>query len=197
VAEARVMEYARAQGFPVPAVEELDGDGSSMVMERIEGADMVAVLARRPWAVSRLGRMLGDLHRRLHEIEAPSWLPPSPVGEGNELLHGDLHPLNVLVTARGPVVIDWTNACCGAGEVDVALAWALLSAGQIPGGRLLSRVLGAGRSLLVRAFLSSFDRRAVASCLPGVVAYKVTDPHMSADEQERMWALVRKESPER
>jgi len=28
---------------------------------------------------------------------------------GERLLHRDLHPLNVLVTANGPVVIDWAK----------------------------------------------------------------------------------------
>lgn len=168
-----------------------------MVMERLQGVDMVTALAKRPWTVRRQGRVLGELHRRLHEIDAPSWLPRSPVGEGNQLLHLDLHPLNVMLTADGPVVIDWTGACAGPGDVDVALAWVLVVAGQIPGGRLLSGLLGAGRSLLVRAFLAGFDRRAVASRLHQVVTYKVTDPHMSKGEQERMWALVRRESPER
>jgi aminoglycoside phosphotransferase (APT) family kinase protein len=184
------MEYARAEGFPVPAVEEL-GDDGAMVMERIDGADMVSMLGKRPWMVRRYGRLLGELHHLLHAIEAPTWLPSSPVGEGTQLLHLDLHPLNVMVTPRGPVVIDWTGACRGPGDVDVALAWVLLVAGQIPGGAFLSKLLGAGRSLLVGAFLSSFDRQAVASRLHDVVTYKATDPHMSTAEQERMWALVR------
>ena len=195
--EARVMEYARAQGFPVPAVEELDDDGTSMVMERIEGMDMVTVLAKQPWTVSRQGRLLGELHRRLHRIAAPQWLSPSPVGDGDALLHLDLHPLNVMLTAEGPVVIDWTGACRGPGDVDVALAWVLLVAGQIPGGRVLSKLLDTGRALLVRSFLSGFDRRAVASRLHEVVSYKVTDPHMSTAERDRMWALVRRESSRR
>lgn len=196
-AEARVMEYARAQGFPVPAVEELGDDGTSMVMQRIEGVDMVAALAKQPWTVSRQGRLLGELHRKLHEIAAPSWLAAAPLGDGEVLLHLDLHPLNVMLTADGPVVIDWTGACRGAGEVDVAMAWVLLVAGQIPGGPVMAKLVGAGRTLLVRAFLSSFDRRAVASCLHDVVTYKVKDPHMSDTEQERMWALVRSEAEAR
>jgi hypothetical protein len=195
--EARVMEYARARGFPVPAVEELSDDGASMVMERLDGVDMVAVLAKRPWTVSRQGRVLADLHRRLHEIDAPEWVHPSPVGQGGKLLHLDLHPLNVMLTSKGPTVIDWTGACGGEAEVDVALAWVLLMAGEIPGKGLMARVMGAGRALLVHAFLASFDRTSVARRLEQVVAWKVADPHMSAGEQARMWELVRRASPER
>ena len=44
--EARVMEYARSHGFPVPAVKELSDDGASMVMERVDGTDMVSAAGR-------------------------------------------------------------------------------------------------------------------------------------------------------
>jgi hypothetical protein len=62
---ARVMEYVRAHGFPVPAVEELGDDGASMVMERLDGMDMVASLAKRPWTVTARGRVLDRLDGRV------------------------------------------------------------------------------------------------------------------------------------
>ena len=108
--EARVMAYVRSQGFPVPAVRELSEDGLSMVLERIDGADMVAVLGKRPWEIRRQGRTLADLHRRLHELTGPDWLPDAPIGRGDRLLHLDLHPLDVMMSPTGPVVIDWPNA---------------------------------------------------------------------------------------
>jgi thiamine kinase-like enzyme len=46
------------------------------------------------------------LHRQLHAIPAPADLP-APLGEGTSLVHLDLHPGNVLLTASGPMVIDW------------------------------------------------------------------------------------------
>src|SRR5579862_6664664 len=65
--EARIMEHLRSQGYPVPAVEEVSDDGEDMVIERIEGDDMVAMMTKRPWTIARQGRVLADLHRRLHE----------------------------------------------------------------------------------------------------------------------------------
>lgn len=100
--EAQVMEYVGSQGFPVPAVEEVGEDGLNMVMERIDGADMVAVMSKRPWTIPSQGRLLADLHRRLHELTAPEWLHDAPVGDGNRLLHLDLHPLNVMIGSRVP-----------------------------------------------------------------------------------------------
>ena len=188
--EARVMEYVRSQGFPVPAVEEVSADGLELVMERIDGVDMVATMSRRPWTIARQGRVLADLHRRLHEISAPDWLPAAPVGAGNRLLHLDLHPLNVMMGAAGPVVIDWTGACRGDPAVDVAVAWVLLEAGEVPTGRLIGSILGRARSVLANTFIRSAGMAAVKPVLRDVVAWKVTDPHMSAAEQARMWQVV-------
>ena len=107
------MEYVRGLGYPVPAIDEISDDGLDMVMERIEGLDMVATMSKRPWTIPRQGRVLAELHVQLHELSAPDWLHEAPVGRGNRLVHLDLHPLNVIVSPRGPVVIDWTNAARG------------------------------------------------------------------------------------
>jgi aminoglycoside phosphotransferase (APT) family kinase protein len=188
--EARVMEYVRSQGFPVPAVTEVSDDGLDIVMERIEGADMVAVMAKRPWEIRRQGRILADLHRRLHELTVPDWLPDAPIGRGDRFLHLDLHPLNVMMGPTGPVVIDWANACRGDPNVDVALAWVLMAAGEVSTNRLLGAILGRARGALVKSFVDSFDVEGVKPVLGEVVAWKVLDVHMSAAEQAHMWQLV-------
>jgi aminoglycoside phosphotransferase (APT) family kinase protein len=188
--EAQVMEYARSQGFPVPAVEEVSDDGLDMVIERIDGPDMVAIMGKRPWTIRRQGRVLADLHLRLHQLPAPEWLRDAPVGRGDRLVHMDLHPLNVMIGPRGPVVIDWANACRGDPAVDVALAWVLMAAGEVPSGRFIGMILGRARSALVQSFLHSFDVDVLKQTLREVVAWKVLDPHMSVAEQARMWAVV-------
>ena len=188
--EARIMEHVRSKGFPVPAVQEVSDDGLDMVMERIEGADMVAAMSKRPWTIPRQGRLLADLHRRLHALAAPEWLGDAPVGRGDRILHLDLHPLNVMIGPTGPVVIDWTGASRGEPAVDVALAWVLMAAGEVPTGRLIGTILGHARSALVKSFTSSFDLDEVNRVLVEVVTWKVSDPHMSAAEQARMWRVV-------
>ena len=189
--EARTMSFMREQGYPVPAVEEVSDDGFDMVMERIEGVTMVDALGKAPWTVRRQAATLADLHRRLHEIEAPDFLPMAPVGTGTRVLHLDLHPLNVMIGPKGAFVIDWPNAHKGDPDVDVGLAWVLMAAGQIPGGGLKERLMGFGRSLLVNGFLSHFDRRAVGGLLRQIVEMKVQDPHMSEVEVTGMWNVVR------
>jgi len=189
--EARTMSFMRDKGYPVPAVVELSDDGLDMVMERIDGVTMVEALGKAPWTVRRQAATLADLHRRLHEIEAPDFFPPEPVGAGTKVLHLDLHPLNVLVGPKGTFVIDWPNARRGDPNIDVGLAWVLMAAGQIPGGGPKARLLGLFRSLLVNGFMSHFDRRAVAPLLRQIVEIKVQDPHMSEVEVAGMWAVVR------
>ncbi len=188
--EARTMSFLHQRGYPVPAVDELSDDGLDLVMERIDGVSMVDAIGQAPWTVRRQAATLADLHIRLHEIDAPDFLPPLIEGSGSKIVHLDLHPLNVMVGPKGPVVIDWPNARCGEPAVDVGLAWVLMAAGQIPGNPLKAKLLASFRSLLVNGFLSHFDRNEVAGYLRQIVEIKVQDPHMSETEVAGMWKVV-------
>ncbi len=188
--EARVMAYARAEGFPVPEVREISADGTELVMERIGGPTMVEAIKTKPWTLRRSGVVLGSLHHRLHQIPGPAWLRPSPTGRGDALVHLDLHPQNIINGPGGPVVIDWANAAAGVGEVDAALTWVLLASGDVPAGRLWTAVMAAARRRVIAGFLSAIEVERVRPTLRQAVTWKVTDEHMSAAEQARMWALV-------
>ena len=185
------MEYVRSHGYPVPAVESLSDDGTDLVMERLDGPSMLGALERRPWSLGRCASVLADLHHRLHEIPAPAWIPDAPCGSGDRLLHLDLHPLNVMMTARGPVVIDWPNAVRGDPSTDVAFTWVLMACGSVPGGGAKAALLGRFRASLVKSFLGHFDLGPVRAVVTDVVTWKVNDPHMSQAEQAAMWALAR------
>jgi aminoglycoside phosphotransferase (APT) family kinase protein len=190
--EARIMTFVRAQGYPVPEVHELSDDGLDLVMERIDGPEMVSVLGSQPWTLRRNAAVLARLHHQLHQITAPEWMPPSPepCGAGDRLIHFDLHPLNVLLAKSGPVVIDWPNARRGNPATDVALTWVLLAAGEIPGDGVMAKVIGTFRSFFVNSFLKHFDLEPVRAELRATVNWKVTDPNMSDAEIARMRALA-------
>jgi len=111
--EAKVMQYVAARGFPAPRVEDVRAGGTELIMERIDGATMLDVLFRRPWTLRRNAARLATLHKRLHEIAAPGWLE-SFLGGNACIVHLDLHPLNVILSPNGPVLLDWTNARAGA-----------------------------------------------------------------------------------
>jgi aminoglycoside phosphotransferase (APT) family kinase protein len=192
VDEARTMDWARRHGYPVPAVAEVSDDGADLVMERVDGPSMVEASSRKPWTIRRQGVVLAQLHQRLHEIPGPDFLAPAPVGEGDRLVHLDLHPLNVIVSADGPVVIDWTNAARGDPSTDVAVAWLLLAVGQLPTTGINGAVLGLGRSQLINSFLGSFDATTVAARLPEVVEWKIRDPNFSTSERDAMRRLAQR-----
>jgi len=153
-AEAEIMSQVAAAGFPVPAV--YDAEGTDLVMERLDGRDMLADLAGRPWRARRHARTLAALHDRLHAIKAPPGL--RAFGPGDRLLHLDLHPANVMLTARGPVVIDWTNASAGAPGADVAMAYLIMASSEVDG---LPAHLRVGLRPVRAALIGQF-RRAVA-----------------------------------
>ena len=184
------MEYVRAEGYPVPAVEDVTDDGTGIVMERIDGPSMVALMGRRPWTLRSQGATLADLHRRLHTIAAPDWVGRAPGGDGDRLVHLDLHPLNVIAGPRGPVVIDWSNAARGLGAVDVAVAWILIASGELPFGRVRTAVLGRGRQFFLDAFLRGSDGAGARRQLQAVVEWKVLDPNMTDAERQRMRAVA-------
>ena len=187
VYESAVMQHVRAHGYPVPEVIEVAGP--DIVMERLDGPTMLDDFARHPWRLFRHAATIAGLLHQLHAIRAPDWLHLRQ-GGGDELVHLDLHPLNVLLTSRGPVVIDWTNAGRGDGNAEVADLWLVLSCADIPAGRLERTLIGAGRKLFVRALLSHFDRDAVAAKLQVAYENRSRDRNMSETELGRMRKLV-------
>jgi hypothetical protein len=188
--EAKTMEYARAHGYPAPEVFSVSDDGIDMVMARIVGPTMIEAASAHPWKLKRFGRELAELHQSLHRLEAPSWLPGAPCGSGNALLHMDFHPLNVLLSSEGPVVVDWTGASRGDPLVDVAATWVLLASGELTGHPLQAGIAKVGRSVFLDAYLKPFSGSGVDSVLREVVEWKSQDPNMTASEVERMRALL-------
>jgi len=190
--EARIMAYVAEQGYPVPVVHELADEGRDLIMEKVPGPTMVQGLERRPWRARAVGRQLGELHNRLHEIPGPHWLPRLPTG--GALLHFDLHPQNVILAPDGPVVIDWTNACVGEPGVDVARAWALTACADTDVGGVIKLALTRVRRALVEGFLATAGRDEARSGLAYAVELTLLDQNISPVEKERMRTLVAAEA---
>jgi tRNA A-37 threonylcarbamoyl transferase component Bud32 len=190
VHEAKVMIFVRSNGYPVPEVFEVSDDGVNLIMERIEGPTMIEAAASQPGKLNDFGHDLAELHQSLHLMIAPEWFTNAPCGSGEHLLHMDLHPLNVILSPSGPVVIDWTNAARGNPLVDVAATWVLLASASVPGGHAEKAMAEFGRDVLVKAFLSPFSKAELSTVLESVVEWKCKDPHMSATEIERMRSMV-------
>jgi aminoglycoside phosphotransferase (APT) family kinase protein len=179
--EARVMCFAAERGYPVPSVEEVRADGTEIVMERIDGPMMMDVMVKQPWTMARFASMLADLHDSLHDISAPDWLSQVHDG-GDRLVHLDLHPMNVMLSARGPVVIDWTGASRGQALTDVALTYVLLTCPQMPAPRLVQVLANPARAFLARSFARRYRGIEFDAHLAIAAEMKALDPNMSPSE---------------
>ena len=184
--EALALECAGRAGVPVPRVhDEVVVEGRpGLVVDRVDGRDLLSVVERRPWRFHAVGRTCGALHARMHALEGPDELPlladelrarlqtdpvPGDVRDaalrelerlpaGDRLCHGDFHPANVLAARDGPVVIDWTLAARGDPTADVARTRLLLLDSAVPedASAILRSLAHVGRRLLFAAYLRGY-----------------------------------------
>jgi aminoglycoside phosphotransferase (APT) family kinase protein len=190
--EARIMRHVGALGMPVPAIHDVRAGGTEIVMERVDGPTMLEAISRRPWALARHARVLADLHRQLHEIDAPAWLPQLSDG-GDRVVHLDLHPLNVLYGPRGPVLIDWTNAARGTAATDLAQTWLIVGASDTSDQGLVARLGAPLQRLFASLVLRGFDRAAVVAQLRAVADARRLDRNVRPGEIEAMYRIVERE----
>jgi len=174
--EAEVMAYAGGLGYPVPRV--FSAHGPDIVMERLDGPTMAQALFAGTLAVTEGATMLADLLRRLHQLPARS----GP----DTIVHLDLHPENVLLTARGPVVIDWRNAREGPADLDTAFSALILA--QVAIGSI-EHPMGAGAGVLLDLFLQQAPGDPLR-LLDDAVAMRREQPTMSADEVAALGAAA-------
>ena len=159
--EFAVTRALHAAGLPVPGAHEVvQVDGRwGIVFERIEGGSMLQHVERRPWTLFAAARQAAELHAQVHASTAPPELPSQRdqigrwidaaadfteirkqaarrvlerFGEGNALCHGDFHPGNILLTRRGPVIIDWSTGSRGHPLADVARTSVLFERANLP-----------------------------------------------------------------
>lgn len=178
--EALVMRHVHHRGYPVPEVLEVTAD--ALVLEKIEGRTMLEEAGARPATLRAHAAAIARLHRELHEIEAPESLPA--VGEGDTLLHLDLHPANVILSPKGPVVIDWTTARRGEGTFDVVLTWVIAAT---------STGVGSLGTRFVRHFLAHFERDELRRVLRSAAEYRLADANVTAAERRAIRRLVAEE----
>jgi serine/threonine protein kinase len=190
--EARIMEHVRDRGLAVPAIHEVRAGGTEIVMDRIDGPTMLDVVTRRPWTLTRHARVLAGLHRQLHHLDAPAWLRQLPDG-GDRIVHLDIHPLNVLYGADGPVLIDWTNAARGCAETDLAQTWLIIAASDTSDQGLFARLASPLQRLFVRRIVREFDRDAIVPYLRPVTESRRVDRNIRPGEVEAMERIVERE----
>ncbi len=183
--EAEVGRIVFDAGLDAPDVGDVvEVEGRlGIVYERVDGPSMLDVMVRRPWTVFGLARTFAEIQVRMHNCvrpELPSgresleWsIKQAPslddelracalerlagLPDGQAVCHGDFHPDNVVMSHRGPVVIDWMTATRNNPVADVARTTLLILGGAPPPGT--SRVKRALIPLFRRALYSAYLRR--------------------------------------
>jgi aminoglycoside phosphotransferase (APT) family kinase protein len=184
-----VAMRAAATACSVPAVRELiTVEGRpGIVMDHVDGIDLLTMLAKQPWKVWMAGRISGELQAQMHRAVAPGELPSLKDGlrnsiatsplvpdelrapavnalaalpEGERICHGDYHPGNIIMDGERPVVIDWTAVRRGEPGADVQRSLLMLRLGEPPPTTpwLLRQLIKVGRGIVVGAYLGAYRR---------------------------------------
>jgi aminoglycoside phosphotransferase (APT) family kinase protein len=152
-----------AMGLSAPAVfEQVEVAGRrGIIFERLDGVSLFRHVESRPWLIFGAARQLADLHAKIHQHTAPSEMRSrheqiaqfieskahfsdaqrleirdnlERLPKGAALCHGDFHPANIVLTARGPVIIDWSSASRSHPMTDVAQTSYLFRHASLPPG---------------------------------------------------------------
>ena len=222
--EADKTRAVTAVGVPAPRildVTEVSGR-PALVVERVDGDSLLSRVLNRPEQLVPLARLLGDLHADLAvaRVEAlPSLRTTlaerisnvavlsadlkqvvlnqlSGLPDKDGLCHGDFHPENVILSARGPVIIDWLDATHGPAAADAARSDLLLSLAK-PGPSPAHRApLAMERTLFKRTYIARYRRRtgldanALAAWAPIIAAARLAED--VDGEAEQLIAVIGK-----
>ncbi len=219
--EAYASRKVQACGLPVPAVGELvEVNGRfGLEYERVQGVSMLQDLMQRPWRFITHARQLAWLHAELHRVRLPDmpaqkerleWkirlakvLPETVrqaalqalknLPEQDWLCHGDFHPGNILLSERGPLIIDWLDGTHGSPVMDVARSSLLFGGGPLPAGtpRVVSFLQGWYYQVYLHRYLqlNPFDRKELVQLIPVAAAARLWE-NIHYDEP-RLLALAR------
>ncbi len=224
--EARLIQVAYSTSLPVynvMDVVEVEGR-PGIIMEHIRGTSMQKTVEASPMKFVTLAPLLSELHAQVHAISV-SGLPSqrqhmegqiraaqvlsedikqkalhalARLPEGNTLCHGDFHPDNIMMTAKGPIIIDWCMATQGNPLADVANTKVLIQYG-VPEGKPLNRFMQWGRRwfqwFYVRHYLQlmahSASRQEIAAWELPALAAKIGD---FVPQEHQLWAFPQEQT---
>jgi hypothetical protein len=183
--EAMKSRMISSMNIPTPrffGMVELDGR-KGLIYERVYGISMLKMVNMRPWLLFRLARQQAELHHTIHQQDgagfpsirpdldaAIQWMASFPgipadkvikllkaLPDGHALCHLDFHPDQVIMTTRGPVILDWATAYHGHPLADVARTVILFKVGQLPyGGRVMQAFINLWRSFFLETYLDHY-----------------------------------------
>jgi len=224
--EEDIGQYIMKAHLPVPKVYERTYlyDREGMVYERIEGPALLNELAKKPWKIVKYARMLANLHVKVHEVPAPAELEPQrewarggipettklpgdlrervlhlldSMPEGNQLCHGDFHPGNIILSQRGPIIIDWMTATRGVPSGDVARSAIILEAAQVPEGTPMRWLVEWVRKVFLATYLKTYfqlrpdEKRSFITWRTIMAANFLADVSLPEEEASLMAIILR------
>ncbi len=158
--EAERTRELQSLDFPIPKVGELVkvNGRNGLIMERVYGENMLALLRQRPELSADLANRLADMQIQLHGLTDQPDIPlqhpkliekiqkATPLSDelkaallskldqmptGRSVCHGDFHPGNVVVgpDGAGDVAVDWNDCTFGNPLADVARSTILFLGG--------------------------------------------------------------------
>ncbi|MGW1182806.1 phosphotransferase [Streptomyces drozdowiczii] len=181
--ELPVMSYLSASGYPVPRLgpQPPSAGPGDLVLQRLSGPTMLESLLSGAIGAKEGAELLTGLLADLHTV--PARLSPDP---DDRVLHLDLHPDNVLLTAGGPVVIDWSNTEEGPPALDRAVSALILAQAAVDPAHPAAD--GARQLVTALVPLLAADDGIPARHLADAAARRTLNPTMSPAEK----ALIRK-----
>jgi len=209
--EARITAALHAAGVRVPAVGELiEVNGRlGLPMEKLVGHPLSSRLVDSQ-AGARAGHVAAQVHAVMHALTEPSLTPMreqfrkileagslpterkrsvvaamNALPDGDRICHGDFHAANIVVTDRGPVVIDCVvahrgNPCADVAQTCVAMTEWLYTELTEPSRRAVESFVAAYEARYCE--LCSRDPREVIAWTPIVAAVRFSLPHATSSD---------------
>ena len=227
--EFRTTRTVRDLGLPVPAADELmEVEGRlGIVFERLRGPSLTKIAMGNPARLTEIAQTLAELHALMHSKSLPvgSYAQRDQIeygigaageltGEekacmlarlgalpdGDAVCHGDFHIDNVILSDRGPVVIDWMTGSRGDPSADIARTELLFSTGGLPPGTpfAMRALLNSVRPLAYRSYLRSYSRLrplsrdAIREWRPAIAAARLSELGDYPDERSIVLTRMRR-----
>jgi uncharacterized protein (TIGR02172 family) len=184
--EARIAGAIYAAGVPSPEPGEIiEVDGRrGLIYERLDGISMLKDMNAHPWTILKHARSLAELQVEIHqrsitglpsykdrlsndihdtahlskELRSKALALLDTLPNSQNICHGDYHPGNVLITKKGPIVIDWMTACAGRPWADVARTSLILSVGAKAAGKQVHPIIRMMIKLYHRIYLNRYHK---------------------------------------
>jgi len=186
-AEFNNTQNAYKAGLPVPAVEEiiLHDNRHGIIMSRIDGPLLAELIDSQPEKTVDYANILADLQFAVNSTPALCLVPLSEtltnnieqldiipdtikksvlnilkeLPDGEMMCHSDFHAANIIMSSKGPFIIDWMGALKGDPLADVARTWLGYTDYAIPSEIPIYETLEKNSGYFLAAYLKSYFKQ--------------------------------------